>query len=273
VGADAVDPFTRYLAELDRARPEGERRPENLVVVRRVSSTNQLARAIVADYESEAQDLHSLLILALEQSGGRGRQGRSWSSPEGKGVYATRVLSVRDIELLQSLPMLVGLGLCRALSPHLPVPCRLKWPNDLVVETSAGRKKIGGILIEALIHPGEGAAVIIGFGVNHSHEGEDLPETGTSLRSLGGPGAEVPLVELTWDLVTGLERELDRLEDTASAVESYRELSVHRPGDAISCRVGEQVVEGTFLGFDDRGRLRLDRHGEEILVASGEVIE
>ena len=115
--------------------------------------------------------------------------------------------------------------------------------------------------------------MIIGFGVNHSHEEEDLPETGTSLRRLGGPGAEVPLVELTWDLVIGLERELGRLEDTASAVESYRELSVHRSGDAISCRVGEQVVEGTFLGFDDRGRLRLDRHGEEILVASGEVIE
>jgi BirA family biotin operon repressor/biotin-[acetyl-CoA-carboxylase] ligase len=273
VGADAVDPFTRYLADLDRARPEGGRRPENLVVVRRAASTNQLARSIVADYESEAQDLHSLLILALEQSGGRGRQGRTWSSPEGKGVYATRVLSMRNPELLQTLPILVGLGLCRALAPHLPTPCRLKWPNDLVVETPAGRRKIGGILIEALIHPGEGAAAIIGFGVNHSHAAEDLPETGTSLRTLGGPGAEVSLVQLTWDLVAGLEGELARLEDAGTAVESYRELSVHRPGDAISCRVGEQIIEGTFLGFDDRGRLRLDRHGEEILVASGEVIE
>ena len=268
-----MDLLTRHLAELDRARPEGRGHPENLVVVRRVVSTNQLARSIVADYESEAQDLHSLLILALEQSGGRGRQGRSWASPAGKGVYATRVLSMRDSGLLQSLPMLSGLGLCRALSRHLPVPCRLKWPNDLVVHTAAGRKKIGGILIEALIHPGEGAAAIIGFGVNHSHEAGDLPETGISLRQLGGPGAEISLAELTWDLVSGLERELTHLEDLAYAVEGYRELSVHRPGDTLSCRVGEQVVEGTFLGFDERGRLRLDRNGEEILVASGEVIE
>jgi len=268
-----VDSLTRYLAELDRARPEGQDRPENLVVVRRVGSTNQLARSIVADYESEAQDLHPLLILALEQTGGRGRQGRSWMSPAGKGVYATRVLSMRDPELLQSLPMLAGLGLCRALAPHLPVPCRLKWPNDLVVDTAEGRKKIGGILIEALIHPGEGAAAIIGFGVNHSHEGEDLLETATSVRRLGGPGMEVSLVELTWDLVAGLERELAHLEDLAYAAEGYRELSVHQPGDAISCRVGEQVVEGRFLGFDERGRLRLERGGKEILVASGEVIE
>jgi BirA family transcriptional regulator, biotin operon repressor / biotin---[acetyl-CoA-carboxylase] ligase len=276
VGAAAVDSFTRYLAELDRARPEGERRLENLVVVRRVASTNQLARSIVADYETEAQDLHSLLILALEQSGGRGRQGRSWSSPEGKGVYATRVLSMRDPALLQALPMLAGLGLCRALSRHLPLPCRLKWPNDLVVDTAEGRRKIGGILIEALVHPGEGAAAIIGFGVNHSHGAEDLPnlpETATSLRRLGGPGAEISLAALTWDLVAGLERELAHLDDLAYAVESYRGLSVHQPGDPISCRIGEQIVEGTFLGFDERGRLRLDRGGEEIQVASGEVIE
>lgn len=271
-----MDPFTRYLAGLGRTRPEGGRLPENLVVVRRVGSTNQLARSIVADYESEAQDLHPLLIVAFEQSGGRGRQGRSWTSPAGRGVYATRVLSMRNPELLQALPMLAGVGLCRALSPRLPVPCRLKWPNDMVVDTAGGRKKIGGILIEALVHPGEGAAAIIGFGVNHSHEDENLPETATSLRRLGGPGAEISLEELTWELVAGLERELTHLEDLAHAVESYRELSVHQAGDAISCRTGEQVVEGTFLGFDERGRLRLERDGqggEEIRVASGEVIE
>jgi len=276
-----VDPFTRYLAELDRARPPGERGPENFVVVRRAGSTNQLARGIVADYQQEAQDLHPLLILALEQSGGRGRQGRSWASPAGKGVYATRVLSMRDPEQLQILPMLVGLGLCRALSRHLPLPCRLKWPNDLVVDTAEGRRKIGGVLIEALVQPGEGAAAIIGFGVNHSHQEEDLPETGTSLARLGGPGAgaKIPmtplitLAELTWDLVAGLERELAHLEDPGYAIESYRELSVHRPGDAISCRIGDAVVEGTFRGFDERGRLLLERGGEEVAVSSGEVIE
>lgn len=273
MGAAPVDPLTSYLAELDRARPSGEPGPENLVVVRSAASTNQLARAIVADYEQEAQDLHPLLILALEQTGGRGRHGRTWASPEGKGVYATRVLSTRDTAHLQSLPLLVGLGLCRALSPHLPSPCRLKWPNDLVVETPAGRRKIGGILIEALVHPGEGAAAMIGFGVNHSHDEADLPESGTSLRLLGGPGAARPLVELTWDLVTGLERELIHLGDLAYAAGSYRELSAHQPGDAISCRIGDQVVEGTFVGIDDNGRLRLQRGGEEILVSSGEVIE
>ena len=269
--------FSGYLADLERARPAGGsgRGPENLVVVCSVSSTNRLARDVAAEYEREAQHLHPMLILAHEQSGGRGRQGRSWSSPAGKGVYASRVLTVDGAELLPPLPLLVGVGLCRALSRHLPVPCRLKWPNDLVVETPEGRRKIGGILIEALVRPGEpgnsaAVAAIIGFGINHGHEAGELPETGTSLRLLGG-GAS--LAQLTWDLVAGLESELEHLGDAAYAAAAYRDLSVHRPGDLLAARAGEEVVEGRFAGFDERGHLLLDRDGEELRLTAGEVIE
>lgn len=276
-----MDSCARFFADLEQARPAGPGRgPENLVLVSRADSTNRLARTIVAEYEQEAQHLHPLLLLAREQTGGRGRQGRAWSSPAGKGVYATRVLTVDDAELLQSLPLLVGVGLCRGLSRHLATPCRLKWPNDLVVETPGGRRKIGGILIEALVRPGEGegdpatvATAIIGFGINHGHEESELPETGTSLRLLAG-GAPLPsLGEVTWDLVAALERELDHLGDLPYAVAGYREHTVHRPGDAVSCRVGDGVVEGRFVGFDERGRLLLERDGEELRLTAGEVIE
>jgi BirA family biotin operon repressor/biotin-[acetyl-CoA-carboxylase] ligase len=268
------DLFSGYLADLERSRPGGpDRGPENLVVVRSIGSTNRLARDIVAEYEREAQPLHPLLILAWEQSGGRGRQGRSWVSAAGKGVYASRVVAageIGDVEVLQSLPLLVGVGLCRGLARTLPVPCRLKWPNDLVVETAEGRRKIGGILIEAMVRPGEAASAIVGFGVNHGQTDGELPETGTSLHMQQG-GA--PLAQLTWDLVSALERELAHLGDVAYAVASYRELTVHRPGEAVACRVGEAVIEGRFLGFDERGRLLLDRDGEELRLTAGEVIE
>ena len=269
-----MDSFTGYLADLERSRPAGaDRGPENLVVVSNVGSTNQLARDIVAEYEREAQELHPLLILAHEQSGGRGRLGRTWRSAAGKGVYATRVLAVHDLELLQSLPLLVGVGLCRGIASHLPAPCRLKWPNDLIVETAEGRRKIGGILIEALVRPGEspaGAAAIIGIGINHGQQAGELPETGTSLRLLGGHGS---LARLTWDVVGGLERELRHFGDVPYAVAAYRDHSLHRAGDAISARVGDGLVEGRFAGIDERGRLMLERDGEELRLTAGEVIE
>jgi len=85
--------FERYVTEIERGRARaataGTHGSENLVVVARTVSTNLLARGVAADYETEGLDLRPMLVLALEQSGGRGRQGRSWSSPRGQGVYAT----------------------------------------------------------------------------------------------------------------------------------------------------------------------------------------
>jgi BirA family biotin operon repressor/biotin-[acetyl-CoA-carboxylase] ligase len=263
--------YERYVQELlERRRWSGG--PENVMILPVVGSTNALARAIATEFQTEEIPLHPLLVLAFEQSGGRGRQGRSWSSPAGKGTYATRVVAAEDPALLQTLPLLVGVGLCRALSPHLPdTPCRLKWPNDLVVEVAGERRKIGGILIEALVRPGEGSVGLIGFGVNLFHEAGELPETATSLRLLGG--ADGSLADLTWDLVEGVEAELAHLGDAAYAVESYRPLSIHRPGERIVCRFGETVIEGAFAGFDETGRLLLDSDGRRIPVAAGEVIE
>jgi BirA family biotin operon repressor/biotin-[acetyl-CoA-carboxylase] ligase len=269
--------FQRYLREIERLRqahtgnPGGG--PENLIVLERVASTNGLARSIAVEYEKEGQDLEPLLILAFEQPGGRGRQGRQWVSPRGQGVYATRVLSVTDPELLQTLPLLVGVGLCRALEAHLGASCRLKWPNDLLVERDGERRKIGGILIEALVRPGEGAAALIGFGVNVGARGQtaaELPAGATSLRVEGG---ESSLEELTWNLVAGLEAELSHLGDLAYAVERYRSASVHRPGERLTCRAGDRVVEGSFAGFDDSGRLLLETAEGEVRLSAGEVVE
>ncbi|HLX08195.1 MAG TPA: biotin--[acetyl-CoA-carboxylase] ligase [Thermoanaerobaculia bacterium] len=285
--------FERYVAEIERGRTRAGVAPElgrdNLVVLARTVSTNLLARVVVGEFESEGLDLGPMLVLALEQSGGRGRHGRSWSSPRGRGVYATLAQPFPKPELLPALPLLAGVGLCRALAAHLPHGCRLKWPNDLLVPplgeqasgagqgagapaTAAGPagrgdpgrhlgRKIGGILIEAMVHPGDGCVALIGFGVNHGQRQEELPDGATSLLlesggHLGG-GMGVGLAELTWDLVGGLERELAHAGDLPYAVAAYRELVAHRPGDRLLCRVGERRVAGTFAGIDDAGRLRL----------------
>jgi BirA family biotin operon repressor/biotin-[acetyl-CoA-carboxylase] ligase len=272
--------FDRYVAEIERGRARagvaGRPGPDNLVVLARTVSTNLLARGVAVDYESEGLDLTPMLVLALEQSGGRGRQGRAWSSPRGQGVYATLAQPYEKPDLLPSLPLLAGVGLCRALGPHLPRGCRLKWPNDLLVP---GGRKIGGILIEALVHAGDGCVALIGFGVNHGQRPEELPPGATSLLlesggHLGG-GIGVGLAELTWDLVAGLERELAHVDDLPYAVAAYRELIIHQPGDRLVCRVGERQIEGTFAGIDDAGRLRLRRQdaSPEVVLSAGEVIE
>jgi biotin-(acetyl-CoA carboxylase) ligase len=310
--------FERFVAELERKRPPaGDLRrggPDNLVVLESTASTNLLARGVAAEFESEGLDLAPMLVLAFEQSAGRGRHGRDWSSPRGQGVYATLTRLFATPRLLPALPLLVGVGLCRALAPHLPRGCRLKWPNDLLVPdggsgggkpaaggdglgagAGSGRdggagsaaaglpgRKIGGILIEALVHPGDGCVALIGFGVNHGQRREELPPGATSLLleaggHVGGSGGfGVGLADLTWDLVAGVERELAHVADMPYAVAAYSELLLHHPGDRLVCRVGDRQLEGTFGGIDDAGRLRLRRlppEQGEVLLAAGEVSE
>lgn len=263
--------FERFVRELTRSR-QGRRDlgPDNWVTLASLPSTNRLARRLIADYQNDGLDPVPTWFLAFEQTEGKGRGENRWASPPGAGVYASRILPVAALELLQTLPVLAGLGLCRALSPFLSSPCRLKWPNDLVVAAD-GRswRKIGGILIEVAVQPGEPIAAVVGFGVNQ-REHESLPEGATSAEE---EGAGTSLDDLAWELIAGVERELLHLGDAAYATRGLEELSIHRPGDRFACRVGGERVEGTFLGFDEHGLLRLDVDGGERVLSAAEVVE
>ncbi|MGD2114216.1 MAG: biotin--[acetyl-CoA-carboxylase] ligase [Acidobacteriota bacterium] len=262
--------FDAYITDLDG--PDGSgRRPENRVVVARTDSTNRLTRRVVAAYREEEMTPPHLLVLALEQTAGRGRRGRSWHSPPGAGVYATRLLPVAGQDQLRTVPLLAAAGLARAVRALLPDgDCGLEWPNDLVV----GGRKLGGVLVESVARADGGALAMIGFGVNHRFEGDSAPPDELHATSLADALGDPPsLGSVTRALVDGLERALERVGDVAHAIALFRELSVHRAGDPIRCRTGDEVVTGTFAGFDDRGFLRLDRNGEERLIPAGEIIE
>lgn len=257
--------------------------PVNRVVVDRVDSTNRLARRIVATYATDEIPAPAFTVLALEQTAGRGRLDRSWTSPRGRGVYATRVvpLPAEDegpaARALQSLPLLSGVGLARALggllaelSPGRETKrCALKWPNDLLV----GGRKVGGVLAESLAPGGAPPVALVGVGINllRPSEGPQLPAGATSLAD--HVTAPPPLGQLARLLLEGLEAELAHLGELAYAVDAYQRLSVHRPGDRVRCRVGQRDVDGEFLGFTPEGFLRLAHEGQELVVGAGEIVE
>lgn len=270
------------LSELVAALGPAPPVPENRVIVSRIDSTNRLARRVVTNYAAEEMAVPGFLVLALEQSAGRGRQGRIWVSPRGCGVYATRVVPLsgepsregRSEDLLESLPLLAGVGLARGLAELLERGgsagrCALKWPNDLLVD---GRK-VGGVLAESLTLGETPPVALVGLGVNlrRPREGSELPPGSTALADHLEASAD--LAGVARELVAALEAELAHLGDLAYATAAYRPLTVHRPGDRIRCRMGDEVVEGTFAGFDDRGHLVLARDGEEMRVAAGEIVE
>lgn len=289
---DASAPLRRLVDELAGPDPgagaggEGTPGPANRIVAGRVDSTNRLARGVVATYLAEDLRPPDLLVLALEQTAGRGRRGRVWASPPGAGIYGTRVLPLPGDEdegdsdathrAIQSLPLLVAVGLARAIDGVLeagggdrPARSRLKWPNDVLID---GRK-VAGILAESLALGSGPPVALLGFGVNHARPrvGAELPDGATALSDhVASPPS---LGVLARALVAGIEAELSHLGDLERAVPAYRELSAHRPGERLRCRSGEKTVEGEFDGFDERGHLRLRRGGETVLLAAGEIVE
>lgn len=243
-----------------------------LIALEKVDSTQLLARRIVEEYAREGAVPPATDIIAWSQLAGRGRHGRTWSSPAGRGVYVTLIRSRPGADWLQTLPLRTAVALCRALNAFLADRCRVKWPNDLLV----GHRKLGGILIDAVTQGRRGSVATISFGVNHGGDSAALGEPrATSLRRemSGRDAAEVPpLPHLAVELIRAFDAELDHAASPAEITGRYEELSAHRPGDELCCRLAGETLVGEFRGFDERGFLRLAVVGEERLVPAGEIL-
>jgi len=204
---------------------------------RRTDSTSERARELAA-----AGAPHGTLVTAGEQTAGRGRQGREWTSEPGSAVLMSVVLR----ELSEVLPLAAAVAVCDAL----PLESSIKWPNDVWVE---GRK-VAGILVEG--RPQEGWAVL-GIGLNVS----DAPEGATSLSE---HGVEVSVEEVLAELVSALELRLG--EGSSSILTAWRER------DAL---LGSPVRwgdgEGTAAGIDDSGALLVETGDARVTLEAGEV--
>lgn len=160
--------------------------------------------------------------------------------------------------------------LCETLGKLGLEGCRLRWPNDLVVD---GRK-LGGVLIETVISGERPRAAILGFGVNYlAPAPKSVSRPTVGVRELLSPAPTVG--QMTRRLVSDvLVAVLGAPEAEPSAViESYRRLSVHEPGEHLVCNLPRGTLEGDFEGFDARGFLRLRAGGEVCTISSGELIE
>lgn len=128
-----------------------------LRIFRRVGSTNDVAREM-----AEAGAAAGTLVLADEQTNGRGRRGRPWSAPPGASLSMSMVLRPPTPGAARILTLRLGLAAARGLDPLLPVHVGLKWPNDLQL----GGKKLGGILCEAVAMKDRVSYVVAGIGLN-----------------------------------------------------------------------------------------------------------
>src|SRR5713226_7185810 len=155
----------------------------------KTDSTNRVALEL-----GHAGEPEGAVVLAEEQTAGKGRAGRTWQSERAAGIYVTLLLRPRLAPVQAPLlTMIAGLSVRAAVEAQTGLLVDLKWPNDLLV---AG-KKLGGILTEMHAEPGQVRFVIVGIGLNVNQEkfGSDLRAIATSLRiETGKPQSRLDLL-------------------------------------------------------------------------------
>ncbi len=257
-----ADPFdrTRYAARL-----RTQRLGQALLVRSTSTSSNDDA------WEALATLGDGVAVVALAQTSGRGRAGRSWSQVPGRGLALSVALRLGcDVRQAGVIPLAAGLAVARACHA-LGVPAaRLRWPNDVLVD---GRK-LAGVLCEVRRAAGGGEAVVIGVGLNVRHARADFPE---ELReratSLVLEGADVGIEDAAAALLTCLEPLWNELQegDRAGVLAEWSRWGAHW-GEWVCVRTPAGPVEGIAQRLDADGGLVLRTDaGVETTVFAGDV--
>ena len=255
-----VDVLKRLLATRTLGR--------NLRVEVQTASTNDIAKRLALDGAPDGT-----VVLADQQLQGRGRQGRSFASPAGVGIYMSLMLRPRvEISILPQLTLVAAVATAEAIEETGSLSVELKWPNDIILE----KKKAGGILTESLIQPGLPPAAVIGIGINVNtaldHFPSELRDKVTSLAL--ATGRFVPRLRLAAAILGHFEPLYDTFQQKGLAPVLPRWLHYGRvAGKPVRCTTERGVEEGVALGLDVDGALLVRSHeGPRIRVVSGEVV-
>jgi len=224
-------------------------------------STND--RAIAA---AEAGEAPGLVVLAAEQTAGRGRAGRAWASSPGN-LFCSVLLPPLPALRGGAGALLAGLAAHQALSPAVPPPhaLRLKWPNDLMV----GSAKLGGILVEAGTTARGEPWLVAGIGANLAAAPVAVGRPVTSVAALGGRAEPGPVAGA---IAGALAEALEAFAGGGMAwlVRAWSERALAE-GTAISVQAVSGRLSGRYAGLDGDGALLLATGEGVRRVVAGEV--
>jgi BirA family transcriptional regulator, biotin operon repressor / biotin---[acetyl-CoA-carboxylase] ligase len=211
------------------------------------------------------------VVLAEEQTAGRGREGRAWESARGLGLWFTIVhRSKRAKNEWPALTVVSAVALCEALET-IGLEPRTRWPNDLLL---SGRK-VSGILADT-----EEDAILIGVGLNLSHEADDfspmLREIATSIgleaRKAGivHPGRE----GFTSSILASIDHHLQEFETSGAsiALASFWSRSIERSRRLAVLLPSGNLVEGIATGLGEIGQLLVETANGLVALPGGAVI-
>ena len=224
----------------------------------RITSTQDRARELVD------AGCGPMVVVADEQTAGRGRQGRTWSAPPGTSLLASWVF--RPLPSDPALfALLAGVAVARALDA-LGVPgARLKWPNDVQL----GGKKLAGTLGDA-VTASDGGALVLGIGVNAGQSAADLGELAAMATSCRIEGHEVDRLALLARITAQLDLLAASPDERRTALDEWRSRSSVL-GREVEVRGAAGSVRGLAREVAEDGALVLETASGDRRILAGEV--
>jgi len=225
----------------------------------KTDSTNSVAMAL-----GEQGEPHGTLVIAEEQTAGRGRAGHSWHSEKTNGIYMTLLLRPPiSPQIAPLITLTTGLAARDAILEQIGLAPDLRWPNDLLL----GGKKFCGILTEMNAEPDQIHFVAVGIGINVNHEKvpKELSAIATSLR------IETHRPQSRIEIIARLLRHLDSYynrfihEGPGPILASFSEVSSYARGKRVRIETPHETYTGTTEGLDPSGLLRVRREDGRIL--------
>ncbi|MCK4385811.1 MAG: biotin--[acetyl-CoA-carboxylase] ligase, partial [candidate division Zixibacteria bacterium] len=233
---------------------------------RKVGSTNLLGFRL-----AETGSEEGTLIVAEEQTKGKGRMGRSWYSPPRLGLWMSLILRppVPPFKA-PGLSICAGLALAQTIKEMTGTEAKIKWPNDCLIDG----KKVGGILLELSAELDRINFVIVGIGVNVNHSAKDFPrnlsQTATSMKIK--LGKDISRLALLTSFLEEFERiYLDFKKKGLSAQREMIKSFSSLLGKKVAVRFGKEKIEGMAKNIDENGSLVIKTKKGEKVVRAGEV--
>ncbi|MEM5517459.1 biotin--[acetyl-CoA-carboxylase] ligase [Henriciella sp. AS95] len=228
-----------------------------------IDSTNEEARRL-----AQAGHYGPIWIAAREQTAGRGRLGRQWSSPTGNLYCTALFLEPGGIQVATRFPFAAGLAIadiCAQIAPDAPV--KLKWPNDVRVDGA----KLCGILVEAGAGPGGASWVAAGMGTNVQSAPEAVGQSATCLKDMV-PGAPLDADLVMEAIRPAFAKRIAQARDDFPGL--LNDWLTFAEGLGETVRIGKDVSAkvGRFVGLESDGGLRLELpNGAVEIIRAGDV--
>jgi BirA family biotin operon repressor/biotin-[acetyl-CoA-carboxylase] ligase len=212
------------------------------------------------------------LVIAEQQTGGKGRLGRQWHSPKGTGIWMSLIVRP-EIPLPQTpqMTLLTAVTVAKTIRQTVDVPVLIKWPNDIFI----GEKKVCGILTELNAESDRVNYLVIGIGINVNTVETDFPEdllkVATSLRIASGQ--KIKRAAFIQNFCRIFEEEYDYyLRHGFERVKREWEANSYSIGRQVTVRTIHSTLEGRAIGLDAEGVLIVeDAAGQRHKVYSADV--